>query len=178
MPHSYRSFHSPAVEYLQAHVPDRETRIIDLGAGDGSFGAMVRPHFPNTDAVEIWAPYVEQFGLERIYRRIRVGRAQDLAPEDIRGSVLVMGDVLEHLEVPEAQAFLRRFWDAGARMLLVIVPWLYEQGPQHPDVLQYGNPHEVHQQPDLTSGVFAVRYPDLTLVGQDAHCGFYVRDRA
>jgi hypothetical protein len=178
LPHSYRDYHAAVVEVVCAAVPDRTTRIIDVGAGDGSIGAAIRPHFPNTDAVEAWPPYVAQFGLSGVYRNVMVGQAQDIPAEEVCGSVVIMGDILEHLYPDEAAVFLRRLISDGAEMIVVVVPWMYEQGEKHPDVVRFGNPYEVHHQPDLTPAVFAARYPWMVLTAENGRCGMYTWRRA
>jgi len=174
MPESYPDFQTLIVDTLLDAVPERDTRIIDVGAGNGSFGASILAHFPNTDAIEVWRAYVEQFQLASKYRRVYVMRAQDIDDADIRDTVFVLGDVLEHLDPPEAQLLLRRLRGGAARMIVVKVPWMYEQGADHPAVVASGNVYEIHNQPDLTPEVFASRYPEMTLLSKNTRCGVYV----
>lgn len=174
MPHSYSDFRAVIIDLLLDAIPDRETRIIDVGAGDGSFGAAIRARFPNTDAMEIWQPYIDEFQLSRKYRRVYVMRAQDIADSDVRGAIFVFGDIIEHMEASEAQLLLRRLIASGARMIVIKVPWMYEQGPGHPDVLATGNVYEIHKQPDLTPEIFEGRYPEMSLVAKNERCGVYV----
>lgn len=173
MPHSYTDFRERVVSFLVARLPNPNCRVIDVGAGDGSFGCLIRSRFPNTDAVEIWEPYVERFNLRAKYRHVFVMPAQALRESDVRESAILMGDMLEHLHVPDAQSLVRNLIAFGARLVVVVVPWLYVQGAEHPDVVLYGNPHEVHHQPDLTHELFLERYPEFTLLVRNGRCGVY-----
>lgn len=176
MPYSFRDFQAKLLALLRSHVPDRETRIVDIGAGDGWLGNVIRAEYPNTDAVEICEAYVERFSLQARYRRVMAIPAQFFPTKEIAGTVFILGDVLEHLNICEAQQLLARLTGNGARLVIVIVPWMYEQGFDHPDVIASGNPYEVHQQPDLTEVVFESRYPGLSLVTKNYRCGMYIWD--
>ena len=55
------------------------------------------------------------------------------------------------------------------RDMIVAVPFRYEQGAL------YGNPYEVHVQPDLTPEIFADRYPgfEVLLRARDNYCYYH-----
>lgn len=173
MPRSYKDFKENVVSFMVSRLSSADTRVLDLGAGDGTFGSLIRSRFPNTDAVEIWAPYVERFALREKYRKVFVMRADELPREEVSDSAIVIGDMLEHLSVGESRRLIRNLIDFGARLIVIVVPWLYEQGPEHPSVISYGNPYEVHQQPDLTHELFLERYPQLTPLIWNERCGVY-----
>jgi hypothetical protein len=87
-------------------------RILDVGAGYGKHGVLLREYLdptPVVDAVEAWEPYVAAHRLPAIYDNLYVRDVltltdDELAPYDL----IVMGDVIEHIEKPDALAFLAR----------------------------------------------------------------------
>lgn len=89
---------------------------------------------------------------------------QGLLPRAYKG--VILGDVIEHLNVFESQDFIRNLIALGYR-LVVVVPYEYEQSCVE------GNPYEVHLQPDLSPSVMADRYPDLAVVISDDGGGVY-----
>jgi 2-polyprenyl-3-methyl-5-hydroxy-6-metoxy-1,4-benzoquinol methylase len=148
MPESPTVFDSDIQLWFRGHV-EAGAEILDVGPGIGKYARLLRAGHPNLDAVEIFAPYVEMFGLRALYRSVFIGdvRTFDLTPY----SMVIIGDVLEHLSIGDARAVLAR-----CRRALVQVPYLYPQGTI------YDNPAETHLQPDLTEKVMAERYPELT----------------
>ncbi len=98
-------------------------RVLDVGPGHGKASVLLREYLsdpPDTiDAVEAWLPYVGRFGLGDLYDRVFVGdvtaplwslenspvTAQDALA---RYDLVLMGDVIEHIELDAAMALLRR----------------------------------------------------------------------
>ena len=70
---------------------------------------------------------------------------------------------------------LRTAWARAKRLLkalmarhglvLAVIPYEYEQGPEH------GNPHQCHLQADLTPEIMAAEYPSLALVDAEIRAG-------
>jgi hypothetical protein len=167
MPYSFDTFDEEVRGYVLQHFPDRLTPILDIGAGAGKYGKLL-PEYGNIDAVEAFEPYVDRFELRRFYRKVIVADivaiASQLAFGDYR--LAIIGDILEHLTTTDARAVLDALLGAGCR-LLVIVPYLYDQGECE------GNPLERHQQPDLTPELMNLRYPRLELIFGDSVSGVY-----
>lgn len=174
MPHSYNDLRPFIKQYLEQKVWPRETPFLDIGAGAGAYADLLRKTFPNIDAVEIWTAYISQFGLEKKYRKVLNKDVRDLPPEFFTGRIVLMGDVFEHFKVQEAQDLLEKMQDFSARMIIIVVPYMYEQGAEHPDVVALGNPYEIHHQPDLTHDVFMQRYPDMQLLTKNDRVGAYL----
>lgn len=150
------------------HDPD-ETPILDVGAGQGKYARLL-PEYPDIDAVEVWEPSVERYGLWDLYRVVWPFDVLELVSNQFwqnrpdRYRFAILGDVLEHLKAEEAEKtlrYLRRRCDE----IIVVVPYLYPQGAED------GNEHQRHLQDDLTPEVMAVRYPDLKLIALETRDG-------
>ena len=164
MPYSYSLYKEEVKSHFLLNVLN-STSILDVGPGCGTYSHLLREHFPNMDALEIFAPYVEQFELRNKYRNVIIGdiRDFDISPYDY----IIMGDVLEHLSVSDAQKIINQIQELDV-LCLVAVPYNYEQGTYMDNV------HETHLQPDLTPELFSQRYPSLRwLIGDDKY-GYYV----
>lgn len=114
---------------------------LDIGAGAGKYGRMSMRLHPDArrTAVEVWPPYVERFGLQRLYHEVRVIEASDLLREpDAAWDVVTLGDVLEHLP-KSAGVDLLEFLIYRSRAIWVQAPLHYLQ-----DTID-GNPREAHQ---------------------------------
>ena len=117
------------------------------------------------DAIEIFANYIEQFDLNSKYNKVILG---DIREFDFRDyDYIIMGDVLEHLSVKDAQQVIKRIQDLDI-LCLIAVPYNYEQGTYMDNV------HETHLQPDLTPEIFLERYPMMKLLVGDDKYGYYI----
>jgi len=138
--------------------------ILDVGPGWGKYHLLL-PEY-TMDACEIWEPYVEQERLREMYREVFVGDICELA-EDTRCPLydaVILGDVLEHIERARAKRLLKALM-ARHGLVLAVIPYEYEQGPEH------GNPHQCHLQADLTPEIMAAEYPGLALVDAEIRAG-------
>lgn len=147
-------------EYVLKHYSS-DTRILDVGAGQGKYGIMLGD-YAHVDACEIWEPYVVENDLRAIYRRVIVRDFVDVADESSTSGVseydlVVMGDVLEHINRPAAQRAIERVTTGGADVI-VVVPYEYPQDEED------GNVYQRHVQDDLTPELMAREYPMLQLV--------------
>ena len=131
--------------------------ILDVGAGFGKYRILL-PEYPHMDAVEAWEPYIEAEGLAGLYRRVYHADVADFitGPDWHPYDVVICGDVLEHIERPVAKTLVRHLTGTCAEVFAV-VPYEYEQGPEH------GNHWQRHLQSDLTPDLMAREYPQLTL---------------
>ncbi len=115
--------------------------VVDVGAGCGTYAKLMRPFdTPGTHwtAVEAWEPYVEEFGLTRLYDKVIVADVRQLPWTDLRADLIIAGDVLEHMSAADARMVLERARHA-ARYVIVSVPVLHlDQGAVN------GNPYECH----------------------------------
>src|SRR5258708_964797 len=90
------------VERIVTHRP---ASILDVGAGAGIYEQLLRPHLPDARliAIEVWAPYVEQFRLADRYDEVIIADVTRLG-ELPQVDVVILGDVLEHLNHLDAWA--------------------------------------------------------------------------
>lgn len=124
-----------------------DATVLDVGACDGLWRRLL-PEY-TMDAVEAYAPNMARL------TGYRAAIQADIMDYRFKWyDLIIFGDVLEHLTVEDAQALLKYSFPR-CRDMIVAVPFLYPQGAI------YGNPYEVHRQPDLTPAVFAERYPGL-----------------
>lgn len=127
--------------------------ILDVGACDGVWADLLPER--NLVAVEAFAPNAER--IRSKYLMVHCKRIQDFAY--VRGfyKLAIFGDVLEHMTVEDAQTVLAYAAERCADVI-VALPFEYPQGAI------YGNPFEVHIQPDLTPEIVAERYPMLEML--------------
>jgi 2-polyprenyl-3-methyl-5-hydroxy-6-metoxy-1,4-benzoquinol methylase len=97
---------------LAGTIQPNPRRVLDVGAGYGKHGVLLREYLdptPVVDGVEAWEPYVDAHRLRGIYdnlyvRDILTFTAEELAVYDM----IVMGDVIEHMEKQDALDLLAR----------------------------------------------------------------------
>ena len=149
--------------WVRTYFP-RSSTILDVGACDGNWRRLL-PEYPNMDAIEAWPPN---------FYALRRDGYRDLFLDDIRRfkfeyyDLVILGDVIEHLTVEEAQMVLA-YAAPRCRDMIVAVPFLFKQGDKD------GNPFEVHLQDDLTPENFAQRYPDLEVLlrARENYCYYH-----
>ncbi len=164
MPYSYDYFKIEVGKHLIKSFPP-STRILDVGAGSGKYGAMLRFWFNDIDALEIFEPYIEQFKLNEIYNNVHIGNIIDF---DISiYDYIIMGDIVEHLSVEDAHDLLTKIHLANKKCL-VAIPYTMEQGEVN------GNIYETHLQSDLTHNVFLFRYPMMKELYRNHEYGYYI----
>jgi hypothetical protein len=164
MPYSY-TLYKEEVKHHFLNSLVSSIRILDVGPGCGTYSHLLKEHFPNMDAIEIFESYVSQFDLHNKYNNIIIG---DIREYDFRDyEYIIMGDVLEHLSVSDAKKILNVIKENDI-LCLVAVPYNYEQGTYMDNV------HETHLQPDLTHELFLERYPDFKLLIGDDKYGYYI----
>lgn len=114
--------------------------ILDVGVGAGTYGGLLRPYLPDCHftGIEIFEPYVEIYDLRAKYNLVIVGDVIEMA-ELPPADVVMLGDVLEHMEHDQAVAVWGEARRAARQAVFLSIPIVeYPQGPSH------GNPHEAH----------------------------------
>lgn len=126
------------------------TRVLDIGAGSGTYARLIKQEFnlchtAEWVAVEAWTEYISKFGLADLYDRVINQDARTLDWSQLGYfSVAIAGDVLEHMTKAEAVELVDRVLQ-HSETLIVSIPIVYM--PQ--DAVE-GNPFEVHVKPDWT----------------------------
>lgn len=123
----------------QAILRTPEARVVDVGAGSGKWGRILRGRVREIIALEAWKPYVNAHGLHRIYDRVLVMDARDEKVPWDAFDVAIFGDILEHMPRVDATALVERLRRLGLTLFLTV--------PITPCVQNgaaYGNPYETH----------------------------------
>jgi len=164
MPYSFTYFKDEVKEWFLNNVPTSK-RILDVGPGMGTYSDLLRSSGYRMDAVEIFEPYVDKYGLREKYDNVYVN---SIVVFDIKDyDFIILGDVLEHLPENYAKELINDIVNSG-KECLVAVPYEMEQGEHE------GNVHETHYQPDLTIDVMKERYPSLTCIYNNEYYGYYI----
>lgn len=125
----------------------RGCSILDVGSCDATWRIRLRD-YENMDAVEV-------FENNYLFCRPYYREAFNVDIKDFKYGyydLIIFGDVIEHMDVPTAQAVLE-YAKPRCKDLIIAVPWLYVQDEM------YGNKYEKHIQDDLTPEIFEQRYP-------------------
>lgn len=145
---------------------DRNIKILDVGSGCGTYYNLLHDEFHTIDSVEVFEPNIVNYNLRDKYRVVFNCNITDFKYNYY--DLVIFGDVIEHLDVKEAQGVLTYALD-HCRDMIVAVPYMYEQ-----DIVE-NNVYEIHKQPDLTVENVIERYPYLELLyGNDLY-GYYIR---
>ncbi len=170
MPISYPLYKDSVRNWFLENVPF-DTHILDVGAGCGTYSDLLRGYGYKMDAVEIWQPYIDKYELFKKYDVVYNENITNMAIGYYEVyDFYILGDVLEHLSVDEAQ-WLLSFLRLKGKKFLVAVPYQMEQGEHE------GNKYETHLQPDLTPDVMKQRYPELELLYGNEFYGYYINKR-
>lgn len=118
-------------------------RVLDIGCGEGRYPRLMRERHLRTFCtttwigVDIFEPYVEQFELNKLYEKIVIGDARDMVLPPV--DVVILGDVLEHMELHEAKALWDKARGVASKAVFTSVPIGH-----HPQGAVHGNCHETH----------------------------------
>lgn len=161
MPYSFNFGKDRVKQYvLDEIVKDKKDfKILDVGCGAGAYGKLFADcpniHLHALDATD----YRKEFELDKYYESFTQADMRDLDKLKSLGDfdLVIFGDVLEHVNVKDAQAVLATA-ETFADYILVAVPYEYEQ------VGENGNHYQDHLQPDLTPRIVNERYPKLKLI--------------
>jgi hypothetical protein len=141
MPGSARENDADVIEFVETHHIDR---VLDVGAGSGTYGKLLSGMGLVIDAIEVWTPYVNDYHLTSIYSSVTIIDARSLHPWLFsQYDLVIFGDVLEHMSREDSIAV----WDAAkdARYRMLSVPIIH-----YPQGAEFNNPYEVHVQEHMT----------------------------
>ncbi len=164
MPTSYSFFKNEVKEHFLKNI-NVNTKILDVGPGCGTYGLLLKPEFIDIDSVEIWENYIDQYNLKHIYKNIYT---ENILTFDFSNyDYLILGDILEHISLIDAQDLVKRICEKNKKCLIA-VPYMYPQGAYE------GNIYETHLQPDITPENFLERYPELECLFKNEFYGYYI----
>lgn len=145
----------PVLKYIVENV-DKSAKILDVGFGAGAYGKLLRSlYYQNIDGLDIYPNNIKELGLDKIYDNIFIENILDFEFEFY--DLIIMGDLLEHIELKYAKKLLSNLMENKCDQIIISVPYEYEQ-----DEL-YGNKYEKHLQPDMNELYMKKHYPDLEL---------------
>ena len=150
MAYSYGFYKEEVAQYLKDNFSDM-SKVLDVGAGCGTYYNYLHDYFKHMDAVEVFKPNIDNYELEKYYDNVFNVNILDFKYDYYAYDIIIFGDVLEHLTVEDAQ-----------------------------NVLNYAledNVYEVHKQPDLTPENVLERYPNLQLLYGNELYGYYIKKR-
>lgn len=143
--------------------------VLDIGPGVGTYAKLLAgPGVSRLTGIEIWEPYVHTYRLRDYYDEVIVGDARvvDWPSAD----VVIMGDVAEHMDVPDAQRLWRKAEASAAKAIFLSIPIVhYPQG--HIE----GNPHEHHVVEDWNHDRVLAAFPGIQTWWRGTEIGVYER---
>jgi len=164
MPYSYEYFKMEFLEHMTRNF-ESHISILDIGAGCGTYGTLLKGFFEYIDGVEVYEPYIKEFGLDKIYKNIFCIDALDVNVHAY--DYIIMGDIIEHMTYFEAKKLTTRIHALDKKMM-VAIPYMMPQGAVG------GNDYEIHRQDDLTHKIFLERYPMMHNLFKNEHYGVYI----
>ena len=142
-------------------------RVLDVGACNGKWYNLLSNYFV-MDAVEVWKPNILRHNLLKKYNKLFY---KDICEcDDFNYNIIIMGDILEHLSVKQAQAIIKKMYNECDE-LVVAVPYKIKKGTL------WFNPYERHIQCDLTHEIFMKRYSGFKLFWGDKRYGYYIKNK-
>jgi len=132
--------HVEGKEWTYDHaVKAQPSKIYDVGPGVGTYSDLLRS---STKAhwvgIEVWEPYIEEYALRSKYDEVVRQDARDYPFGYDRNSLILFGDVIEHMDEFDSKQLLRLAKQAS-KYVLVSIPIMHcEQGAVN------GNPYEAH----------------------------------
>jgi hypothetical protein len=143
------------VKYYLTQNFDKKSTVLDVGCGHGFYYKLLNHHFEKIDAVEVWDPYIQEYDLRSMYDNVYNTNILDF--EFDYYDIIIMGDILEHIDLENAKNLLNKLINK-CREIIVVVPYNLPQDEV------FGNKYEIHLQPNLSDVVMETEYPMLELI--------------
>lgn len=114
--------------------------VLDIGIGNGKYGFLCREYLPDIklEGIEIHRPYVGPIQY-LIYDSIHIGDAREILPGLDNYDLILMVDMLEHLEREDGKEVLDCAALRSGNIILSTPKHIGSQGHSH------GNPYEAHR---------------------------------
>ena len=114
----------------------RPKLVLDVGAGDGMWAELLNPLGFDLHALEVWEPNIKKHNLHRKYPVV-INKDMLLYTGWALYDVVIMGDVLEHVERMQALFLLQEV----TQHIFLTIP----TSPCKQDGKAWGNPYETHK---------------------------------
>ena len=115
----------------------RFVKVLDIGAGVGTYALMGRFPEQHWTALEVFEPYVDMFNLRGKYDEVIVADARYHQYSDY--DLIIAADMLEHMQKDEAKAVISQLIK-HSKTFLVCVPVQHHHQEAGPE----GNDYEAH----------------------------------
>lgn len=165
MAYSYNFYKEEVRDYLKSKFKGN-AKVLDVGAGCGTYWNLLHNDFKLIDAVEVFKPNIDKYNLKSKYHRVYNINIKDFQYGNY--DIIIFGDIIEHLDINNAQNVLKYALNR-CKEIIVAVPYELEQDEVD------GNIHEIHKQDDLTPEIMKKRYPYLKLLYKNDLYGYYVK---
>jgi hypothetical protein len=164
MPYYFHAYKEEFVNHLKKKfLPS--TQILDVGAGIGVYGKLLKDYFTLVDAIEIHEPYTRDFELNKYYNHVMVADIKRF--NYFNYDYIILGDVIGQMSIEEASEILFTIHNHDINCM-VTVPYFSEKG------IKLKKEYSDRLQSDLTHEVFLERYPMMELLWKDDNCGYYI----
>ena len=165
MAFSYDYYKKEVKDYLVSKFKGN-AKVLDVGAGCGTYWNLLHDSFKTIDAVEVFKPNIDHYNLKSKYHKVYNIDIKQFKYD--KYDIIIFGDIIEHLDTNEAQEVLKYAYNKCKEMI-VAVPYELEQG------IEENNMYEIHKQADLTDDIMKQRYPYLKLLYKNDLYGYYVK---
>lgn len=131
-------------------------RVLDIGAGEGTYSILGRSRDVEWVGVEGWGPYVEEFKLNDKYDKIIISDARYLDYSMLGNfDVCFLGDILEHMTKDEACFIVRRLCTT-CRYIFISMPIV-----KYPQDAVDKNPFQTHIKDDWSNKEVLESFPAI-----------------
>lgn len=168
MPTSYLDFKQDIRNYI-INKYDKDIKILDVGPGEGTYSNLLN-EYKNIDCVEIYEPYINEYGLKNKYKNIYISNILDFDFDYY--DVIILGDILEHIVADDAVILINKLIDKCDE-IIVNVPYLADFNYLYDDE---PNKNELHLQVDLTDIIMKKRYPMLKRLCSNNRIGVFIKE--
>ena len=118
-------------------------KILDVGAGCGTYRTIFPALGRHWTALEVWQPYVDKYSLRDKYDTVIVEDLRTWKPTETY-DICFCGDILEHMTEQEAVQVLKKLQQIATTVVISIPIGYYPQDEFD------GNPYEIHVENNWT----------------------------
>jgi predicted TPR repeat methyltransferase len=112
--------------------------VLDIGAGEGKWGKLLKGKVRRIDGIEVWKPYIDRYQLRNFYDTLYETDLRSFRA-DKEYDTVILGDVLEHLVREDAMLIIHSLKLQVKSIYLTIPITICVQ-----DGNVIGNPFETH----------------------------------